>query len=344
MKAKYKKLKEILEETSADNIDYEPFKLSLVKSIMENVYSNVKCSLNNDTDYIQVIKTSLLESSNTLKNDVNKIDFSKLIHVSTSTNCPKPQLISPIHNSYHAGKIYRPKILMVNGETFPVSLCITTDIPTVIMATETKKYTSYIIKSTVQPLVGNLGNGLAVKIYQQERRYNEFCDLYEILKRLYPLSIIPNLPPKNIIGEKANDSLMLETRRRQLKFWLQYILNHGALQICSKVQQFIAGSETIVSSDFNIQSQSLLMHGISETQNDILNNLAQASASENQEDGGGGGGGARSSYDLAVPMNEKLSGLKDGYSYSQLSIENARRELVTISRYTLSHFFSYLFF
>ena len=331
MKAKYKKFKEISEENSADNIDYEPFKMSLVKSVMENVYSNVKGSLNNETDNIQVIKTSLLESSNTLKNDVNKIDFSKLIHV--STNRPKPQqLISPIHISHHAGKIYRPKILMVNGETLPVSIHIITDIPTVIMASETKKYTSYVIKSTVQPLLGNLGNGLAVKIYQQERRYNEFCDLYEILKRLYPLSIIPNLPPKNIIGEKANESWMLETRRRQLKFWLQYILNHGALQICSKVQQFIAGSETIVSSDFNIQSKSLLIHGISETQNDILNNLASDNQGEGEGAGtGAGAGAARSSYELAAaPMNEKLTGLKDGYS--QHSIENARRELVTISR------------
>lgn len=65
------------------------------------------------------------------------------------------------------------------------------------------------------------------------RRYTDFVWLHDCLSKRYPFRLLPNLPPKRV----SPDRHFIEHRRRGLKRWLGFVLNHpifkadGALSV-----------------------------------------------------------------------------------------------------------------
>jgi hypothetical protein len=59
------------------------------------------------------------------------------------------------------------------------------------------------------------------------RRFNDFCDLHEMLQTQYPhCSSDVSLPPKRYFKRNKFDPAYLERRRRQLDAYLRDVLNH----------------------------------------------------------------------------------------------------------------------
>lgn len=191
----------------------DDLKSELLKSVMERVYFDLKQAfkhgeLNANREVLQKIKEILLRSKENLATIVD-------IVYSPQPSTQQMRAPSPIRDILHGRKFYRPRILMVNDEGLPVHLHITVSIPKVIshqeksMFSNSKSYVSYELHTYVQSIVDSTA---CVK----ERRYNDFCEFYEGLRKLFPLSTIPPLPPKRAIGEKLKDEWILEPRRRQL--------------------------------------------------------------------------------------------------------------------------------
>lgn len=121
------------------------------------------------------------------------------------------------------------------------SVGISVSIPHVTQRTESgmfsKVYTSYGLCAVIRPIINRSEH--EQRTVTVERRYRDFCELYESLKKDFPLSTIPSLPPKRAMrGDKTKDELV-EPRRRQLAVWLQYVCSHAHLQTCQAVQSFI---------------------------------------------------------------------------------------------------------
>jgi hypothetical protein len=97
--------------------------------------------------------------------------------------------------------------------------------------------------------------------FVQCRRYSDFVTLHANLQKKFPRNIIPPLPPKVSTtppssGSKhqpssssggGNEKALLESRRRWLSLWLQYILLNGAFQRCDLVKEFVAPGDPVAS-------------------------------------------------------------------------------------------------
>jgi len=231
------------------------------------------------------------------------------------------------HNNYslkliHGKKFYHPDILNVNGKESPLLFNIIVQIPKVVIHNKfsmfASSYTAYEIYSYIKPISHNLDG--KTKLFCEERRYNDFCTFYENLKKKFPLSTIPALPSKRALTEKLKDEWVLESRRRQLLIWLQYIVLHGALQRSVLVKSFLSGlSEASIYNDIvlNQTNESQVANqenNLSQLQNEILNTISRS-----DENSG--------SY---LEKEKLLTGSDTNYSRKQKEI--ARRDLITISR------------
>ena len=217
---------------------------------------------------------------------------------------------------------YRPKILMVDGDPMPLSFHITVSIPRVTNHTTSnifgKDFVSYEISSSISVVHhdgkdGRARHGQQPIIVQQERRYSDFCELYDNLKKLYPMSTIPSLPPKRAIGEKLKDEWVLQSRRRQLLLWLQFVCSHALLQNENLVQKFIGYTHNYETA---LVMKPKVLNRHSTIQNEIQRRL---STSDHGTD-----------VNLDDSLEKVLQNSYSGYTHSQ---ENeAHRMYITISR------------
>jgi hypothetical protein len=76
------------------------------------------------------------------------------------------------------------------------------------------------------------------------RRYDNFHKLHTKLKRKYPYILIPRLPPKNPLAKIITiDNEFYENRRRQLNFYINYLLYNNFLFKTKEVSKFINDAE-----------------------------------------------------------------------------------------------------
>lgn len=68
------------------------------------------------------------------------------------------------------------------------------------------------------------------------RRYSDFVWLHDCLSKRYPFRLLPNLPPKRV----SPDRHFIEHRRRGLKRWLGFVLNHPIFKVDGAVSVFMS--------------------------------------------------------------------------------------------------------
>jgi hypothetical protein len=73
---------------------------------------------------------------------------------------------------------------------------------------------------------------------KQDRRYKEFYNLFQLLRKEFPTAMIPALPV--IDTSKELDTSLVLRRKRQLALWLQYISLHEALQLSDSFREFLS--------------------------------------------------------------------------------------------------------
>jgi hypothetical protein len=125
-----------------------------------------------------------------------------------------------------------------------------------------KEYTVYNINTVVKvgPLLQNKRDSESqmdqLVTFVQCRRYSDFVTLHANLQKKFPRNIIPPLPPKvtttppsssssrpqpsSSSGTSGGEKAQLESRRRCLSLWLQYVLLNGTFQSCDLVKEFVA--------------------------------------------------------------------------------------------------------
>lgn len=309
---KWKEKSEVLRNrlqklSNTEQLSSTAWKPMLVKAVMEQMFSDLREKLIEKREMCNRIKKVLLNSTADMDDVVSAIVENKM---------DSPLALS---NLKHGNKYYRPHILMVGGEAFPLQLLITVQIPRVISKSSAKLFSKphmeYEIYSYITPFISQIKS--KPKVFISEHRYRDFCILYENLRKSYPLSTIPELPLKRALSEKLRDAWVLEPRRRQLMLWLQYIVSHGALQISPHVLTFVSGSPILPPIEFgDLDLQSLQMK-ISSKQLDILSKINDKSKVVEDDD--------------AV---EKVgTGFQNSFSRSQY--ETSKKELVTISRFAI---------
>ena len=110
-----------------------------------------------------------------------------------------------------------------------------------------KQIMTYTVETTVLNCINNNNNNTSVNLaqvedkYKQIRRYNDFLGLQSQLLMEFPSSVIPIVTPKDF------DSLNLsvaESRRRQLRMWLQYITHHSSFQTSKSLKSFVTENKT----------------------------------------------------------------------------------------------------
>ena len=239
----------------------ERIKNDLVKSVMEQVYTDIRSSVGDeDRDTLRKIKEGILYSKMSLNHIVDSMvafdDKESLNQQQPGQNehsreqrmeAPSYHLLSSRGASMQTKQFYRPRILLVDGDKIPLSFSITISIPRVISHSTSsmfgKDFVSYEICSHINTIMrGSICD--ETKTISNERRYREFCELLENLKKKYPMSTIPSLPAKRAIGERLKDEWVLDSRRFQLLLWLQYICSHTLFQNDSAVQEFIGYQHT----------------------------------------------------------------------------------------------------
>jgi len=146
--------------------------------------------------------------------------------------------------TYFLNSLGRPYNLSVAAEPPPVPLRVSIEVPRVFSRSVERPYATYEVLVTVRPSHRKTSLEGETLTFSQEHRYSDFCSLLDALRTEFPLSTIPSLPRKQVLGDKTKEAWMVENRRRQLRLWLQYIVMHPSLQVSSSILTFLAGSET----------------------------------------------------------------------------------------------------
>lgn len=200
---------------------------------MERVYELLREEFAGNREEVLAIKQALLGSSKSLI---------PVVEAALPLEVYRTYALARAHEDLCLG---RPYNLSVETEPPPLPLRISVELPQMIPRTDEKPYVSYEISVQIRLFSRKIPQDKeAAMIFSQERRYSDFCSLLDNLRKLFPLSTIPNLPPKQLVGDKSKEMLLLEPRRRQLKRWLQYIVMHPLLQISMPLLTFLGGSET----------------------------------------------------------------------------------------------------
>ncbi|EDO17419.1 hypothetical protein Kpol_1037p15 [Vanderwaltozyma polyspora DSM 70294] len=112
------------------------------------------------------------------------------------------------------------------------------------------KHTNYLVKNSLDMTSSN--NSVV-------RRYSDFIWLQEILIKIYPFRLIPELPPKKIGSSQNLDRVFMERRRRGLKRFINLILKHPLLKNDKFVNIFLTFNSDINSykkqNNFNAEDE-----------------------------------------------------------------------------------------
>ena len=305
-----------------------------VKRILEQVYGDMKsvfndrvllgrlkdCIIDSKQEVAEIVKNFMViapAQSNGSGENRSRRDYTN--ETSSSSSAPMQHSMTLQLSANRIKSYYRPKILMVNGDPMPLSFHITVSIPRVINHTKSnlfsKDFVSYEIGSTIMVIHHEKNMRLSQQPInvRYERRYRDFCDLHDSLRKLYPMSTIPSLPPKRAIGEKLKDEWVLESRRRQLILWLQFICSHALFQNDNLVQQFIGYTHTYETAT-SVKPKAL--NRLSTIQNEISKRISSDD---------------KTIEDLQDDNLEKV--LQNAYNgYTQSQENNAHRIYITISR------------
>ena len=75
------------------------------------------------------------------------------------------------------------------------------------------------------------------------RRFSNFVSFYSALQISYPHYIFPKLSEKNFFTKFTNDALFLERRRKQIKFFVNFLYKHPVLSRSKEFLKFIKDAE-----------------------------------------------------------------------------------------------------
>ena len=75
------------------------------------------------------------------------------------------------------------------------------------------------------------------------RRFSNFVSFYSALQISYPHFIFPKLSEKNFFTKFTNDALFLERRRKQIKFFVNFLYKHPVLSKSKEFKKFIKDAE-----------------------------------------------------------------------------------------------------
>lgn len=75
------------------------------------------------------------------------------------------------------------------------------------------------------------------------RRFSNFVSFYTALQLVYPHYIFPKLSEKNFFTKFTSDTLFLERRRKQIKFFINFLFNHPVLSQSKEFLKFIKDAE-----------------------------------------------------------------------------------------------------
>ena len=75
------------------------------------------------------------------------------------------------------------------------------------------------------------------------RRFSNFVSFYSALQISYPHYIFPKLSEKNFFTKFTNDALFLERRRKQIKFFVNFLYKHRVLSKSKEFSKFIYDAE-----------------------------------------------------------------------------------------------------
>ena len=75
------------------------------------------------------------------------------------------------------------------------------------------------------------------------RRFSNFVSFYSALQISYPHFIFPKLSEKNFFTKFTNDALFLERRRKQIKFFVNFLYKHRVLSKSKEFSKFIYDAE-----------------------------------------------------------------------------------------------------
>lgn len=75
------------------------------------------------------------------------------------------------------------------------------------------------------------------------RRFSNFVSFYSALQISYPHFIFPKLSEKNFFTKFTNDALFLERRRKQIKFFVNFLYHHRVLSKSKEFSKFIYDAE-----------------------------------------------------------------------------------------------------
>lgn len=93
------------------------------------------------------------------------------------------------------------------------------------------KHTNYLIKCSIDlksSFQAPISNDSEV-IKNIIRRYSDFVWLQEVLIKIYPFRMVPELPPKKI-GSQISDAAFMERRKRGLTRFLNFVMKHPVLK------------------------------------------------------------------------------------------------------------------
>jgi hypothetical protein len=200
---------------------------------MERVYELLREEFAGNREEVLAVKQALLGSSKYLI---------PVVEAALPLEAYRTYATARAHEDLYLG---RPFNLSVETEPPSLPLRISVNFPQIIPRTTEKPYVSYEITVQIRLSSRKLPvDSDAIITLSREHRYSDFCSLFDNLRKMFPLSTIPSLPPKQLVGDKSKETLLLEPRRRQLKLWLQYIVMHPLLQISLPLLTFLGGSET----------------------------------------------------------------------------------------------------
>ena len=75
------------------------------------------------------------------------------------------------------------------------------------------------------------------------RRFSNFVSFYSAMQISYPHYIFPKLSEKNFFTKFTNDALFLERRRKQIKFFVNFLYKHPVLSRSKEFLKFIKDAE-----------------------------------------------------------------------------------------------------
>ena len=92
-------------------------------------------------------------------------------------------------------------------------------------------------------LVSSTKEGKQKKKILCYRRFSNFVSFYSALQITFPHFIFPKLSEKNFFTKFTNDALFLERRRKQIKFFVNFLYNHPVLSQSKEFLKFIKDAE-----------------------------------------------------------------------------------------------------